>query len=118
MFFRHPEAADGLISEVELDDYRGLVADDKTIVARLDAKYLRRTEIEDAAVGEFHVDRAPCQEADMGVHTEVSAYLRLHVFRPPKAYRINHTLYVTISGGDDVKLHASGLAMFSSLDRR
>ena len=80
MFLGHPETADGIASEVELDYDRGLVADYKSVVAGLNAKHLRCGEIENASVGEFHMNRATRQESYMRVHAQIGAHLWLHVF--------------------------------------
>src|SRR5271165_2243158 len=115
VFLGHAQCAHGTATEINLDDYGRLVADDESVVAGLDAQHLRGTEVEDAAVGKFHVNLAPSQETYVRMHAEVGSDQRLHVLRPAKAHRIDHAFHLAAAGGNDIKLNPTRFAMFGAL---
>jgi hypothetical protein len=71
--FRHPEPADGLSLEIELDQHRGLVSHHPPVVPRLDSDDLGSHELQGAAVRILDIDLTAGQEPDVRVHAEIRA---------------------------------------------
>jgi len=111
MPFRKAKLGRGVAFEVKLDEHRRLIADNTPIVTGFDDDDLRRGVVAHAAVLEGHVNFAACQKADMGVHTELSADMRLDVARPMEADRIDRSLHASVAGADNVELDSAELAM-------
>ncbi|MGD0777861.1 MAG: hypothetical protein ABSC05_34170 [Candidatus Solibacter sp.] len=109
---RHPEFADGLTLEVELNQDRDLVADDPPIVRRLDHDDLWGHKLRGAAVRVLDMDLAAGQEADVGVHAKIGADDRLHVGGPAKPGRVDHALHAAGAGSRNINL---GTADFPAL---
>ena len=117
MGIRHSEAANRVALEVEFDQHHRLLADDPTVVARLDRHNLRSFVFHHAAVGVFNVDFATRQEADVGVHAEVGADDRFHVDRPAKPARIDHALHARGAGTSDLEPDMADCAALGPLHR-
>ena len=115
MGIRHSETADRVTLEVEFDQHHRLVADDPTIVTRLDRHNLRRLVLHNTAVGVFNVDLATRQEADVGVHAQVGADDRFHVDRPAKSRWIDHALDAPCAGTSDIEPDVADCAGLGSL---
>jgi len=75
----HSEAADRLTLEVEFDQHHRLLADNPTVMSRLDCDDLGSFVFHDTTVTIFDVDFAARQKADVGVHAQVSPDNRFHV---------------------------------------
>jgi hypothetical protein len=103
--------------EVDLDEDRGVVANNPRIMPRIDAHDLRCDEFIRAAIGILDMDLAPREEADMCVHAPIGANQRFHVRGPAEADWIHHAFDPPGSGGDDVHLHARDFAAICALDR-
>src|ERR1051325_8153782 len=113
MRFRHPEFANRIPLEVELDKHRGLFADDPPVMSRLNHDGLRSRELQLASVRIFNMDLAAHQEANVCVHAERSPDDRLHVLGPAKARLVDHALYTRPAGPDRVDLDAADFAGFA-----
>ena len=92
MGIRHPEAADRVTLEIELDQHDWFLAHDPTVMPRIDRHDLGSLVFHDTAVGVFDVDFAARQEADVGVHAQGSSDDRFHVDRPPESGWVHHAL--------------------------
>jgi hypothetical protein len=114
----HAQPADGVALEVELDYHNRLLADHPPIVAGFDRHNLRRLELDDASVAVLDVNLAPHQEPDVGVHTEVGADDRFHVFRPVESRRIDHSLHSAFAGAPDFQTNVTDLSPIGTSDRR
>src|SRR5262249_47305679 len=113
----HTQPADGVALEVEFDEHDRLLADHPPVVARIDRDDLRRLVLDDAAVGVLDMDFAAGQEADMGVHAEVRADRRLHVFRPAEPYRVNHPLDARRAGAPHFELYVPDVPPLGAFHR-
>ena len=74
-----PEEARRCRFGIELDEYHCLVTYDPGVVPRLHDHYLRRDELEGAAVSVLTTYVAPSQEADVCIHAKHGADERLEV---------------------------------------
>ena len=115
---RHPEPANGVSLEVELDKHRGLGSHNPSVVPRLDYDDLWSYELQRAAVCVLDMDFTAGQETDVGVHAEVSTDDRLHISGPAKSGRVDHALNATSGGSDDIELDAADVTAFASFERR
>ena len=117
MGVRHSEAADRVALEVEFDHDHRLVAHDPTVVSRLDRHDLRSLVLHDTTVGVLDMDFAPREEADVGVHAEVSPDERLHVDRPAESGRVHHALDARRAGTSNLEPDAADFPAFGTSNR-
>ena len=114
----HAEPADRVTLEVEFDQHHRLLADDPTVMPRLDRHDLGGLVFHDTTVGVFDVDFAARQKADVGVHAQVSSDDRFHVDRPPESGGVHHTLDARRSGPSHFEPDASDVAALGAFHRR
>jgi len=114
MTIGHPEPADRIAFEVELDQHHGFLADDPAVMSRLYRHDLGRLVLHDTPVGIFDVNFAARQKSDVGVHTEVGPDNRLHVDRPSESGGVHHALDAPRSSASNVEPHPSDLPAFSA----
>jgi hypothetical protein len=111
---RHPEPADGISLEVELDQHRRLISYYPPVVPRLDRDDRGCHKLHRAAIRVLNVDLAARQEADVGVHAEIRTDDGFHVGGPAKARRTDHTLDATGAGSSHINLGTTDLATFGA----
>src|ERR1700736_607909 len=108
----------GAGERIELDEHRGVAADDPRVVAGVEHEGARGGHVEDAAVRVGAAHPAAGEEAHVGVHAQLGLHDRLHVGRPAEAGRIAHALDAAVGGLRDVDGDAADLAVDRALDRR
>jgi len=111
---RHPEPANGITLEVELDQNCRLVTDDPPIMSRFDGNGLWSYELKRTAIRVLNVDLAASQEPDMRVHAEICANDRLHVRGPAKTGLVDHALHAAGAGPHDIDLGTADFAAFAT----
>src|SRR5262249_59930959 len=99
----HAQPRHRISLKIKFDHHHGFVPDHPTVVTRFDRDHVGRFVLDDAAVGVLDVDLAVYEEADVRVHAEVGAGDGFHVFRPSKAWRINHPLHPGPTRASDVE---------------
>jgi len=113
----HPETTDRVSFEIELDEHDRLVADDPSVVFRLDRDDLRGLAFHAAAIRVFDVNPSASEEADMRVHAVVGADDRFHVDRPPESRRIDHAFHTRLAGLPCLHTNMSDVASDDVLER-
>jgi hypothetical protein len=117
MFRWHPETPNRVTLKIEFDHHGGLGSDYPAVMPRFDRHRLRRGEFESASVGILNVDLSACEEANVRVPAEISAYDHFHVARPAESRWIDYPLYPAITRAGNVYLDASNLAVVGSIHR-
>src|SRR4029450_8608684 len=92
-------------------DHHGFLANNPTIMARLDGHNLRRFVFDTAAVRVLDVDFPVCEETGVRVHAEIGADDMFHVLRPPESRWIDHSFDAGAAGGADVQAHVTAIAV-------
>ena len=113
----HPETTDRVSFEIELDEHDRLVADDPSVVFRLDRDDLRGLALHAAAIRVFDVNPSASEEADMRVHAVVGADDRFHVDRPPESRRVDHALHARLTGTSRFHTNMADVAAHDVLER-
>ena len=102
MGWRHPEPGDCLALEVEFNQHSGLVSFNPAIMPGLDGDHLWSCELQDAPVCILNVDLTVDEKSDMRVLAEIGADDRLHVRRPSKSGRVDHSLDTSPASPDGI----------------
>ena len=114
---RYAELLCCLAFEVELNHDCGLVSHHPTIMSGLDRNRLRRSQLQYAAIGVPNMDLTLCEETNMRVLAQVSAYDRLHMLRPIEPRRVNHPLHTACTSFDNIQLYSPDGAALGALNR-
>jgi hypothetical protein len=79
MDLRHTKPARRLAFEIKLDENRGFIARNPSIMSGFHGDYLRGSELRRATIPVSNIDSALRQEADVRMHAKICSHSRFYV---------------------------------------
>jgi len=115
---RHPEPIDGIALEIELNQNRGLVANDPPVMSRFDRHGLRGRKLGSAAIRILNMDLTAYQEPDVRVHADIGTDDCPHVRGPAESRWVDDALHAAAARPRHIDPGTADFAAMATGDRR